>query len=62
MQTGILDDSIDVQEQSWVPPREISQETLRHPPKMSLDVIRQILIVVFLKEKKRINKNKNTYG
>jgi hypothetical protein len=57
MQAGVLDDSIDVQEQLGVPPREVPQETLRHPPKMPLDVIRQILVMVFLKKRKGVKIN-----
>ena len=46
---GVPDDAVDVQEETREPPREVAQEALWHWAQAALDVVRQVLVVVFLK-------------
>jgi hypothetical protein len=48
MQCRLGDNAMDMQEEVGISSGEVSQESLRHGSQMSLDIIRQVLIVIFL--------------
>lgn len=45
---GCSDDAVDVQKETRETSSEVCKETFRHRPYLSLDVVRQVLIMMFL--------------
>ena len=50
-QPSLPDSTMDVQDQSWVPFRKVRQIACRHRAQVSLHVVGQVLIVMFLRAK-----------